>query len=93
MTPLEGMLIRIALACLFSALAGCASTTVRNASGQTILHTQADAQDLEFHQGDTSLHVVRLDHSTPTRAGGSVIGTTGTAVAGAAAAVLTRGLK
>jgi hypothetical protein len=91
MTRLEGMIVRTALAALFSMLAGCASTTVYR-DGKPILKTQADAKSLAFSQGDTSLKVVGLNHSTPTRAGGSVIGTTGTAVAGAATAVLTRGL-
>lgn len=80
--------VGFALALAF-AMSSCASTTVYQ-GGQKILTTQANAASLAFKQGDTSLEVTGLDHSTPTRAGGSVIGTTGTAVAGAAAAFLTK---
>ncbi len=70
---------------------GCAQTTVfRN--GQPILRTQANASLVVFSQGDTALRIEGMNHSTPTRAGGSVIGTTGTAAAGVATAILTNGL-
>ncbi len=69
--------------------AGCASTSVYR-GGQKIFTTQADAGQLEFHDGGTSLTVQGLNHSTPTRAGGSVIGTAGSAVTAAAAAIIAK---
>lgn len=72
-------------------LAGCAQTTVfRN--GQPILKTQANAKLLVFQRGDTYLRIEGLNHSTPTRAGGSVIGTGLSGVAGIATVVATKGL-
>ncbi len=76
---------------LCTSLSACAHTVVKK-NGQTILDTQANADLLEFAQGDTTLRIVKLNHSTPTRAGGSVIGTTGTAATGIATAILTKGL-
>jgi hypothetical protein len=76
------------IAILFS---GCASTSVFK-NGQKILFTQANANSLEFRQGDTFLKIEGLNHSTPTRAGGSVIGTTGTALTGVAGAVVAGGI-
>lgn len=72
-------------------LSGCASTNVYR-GGRKILSTQADAAQLEFRDGNTSLKVVGLNHSTPTRAGGSVVGTAGTAVGGVATALLSQGI-
>lgn len=63
--------------CLFGA--GCAQTVVyRNC--KPILKTQANAKSLVFRQGDTYLRIDGLNHSTPTRAGGSVAGTIGTSI-------------
>lgn len=70
---------------------GCAQTSVYK-NGQRVFATQANASLVVFHQGDTDLRIEGLNHSTPTRAGGSVIGTAGTAAAGVAATILTNGL-
>lgn len=59
--------------------AGC-STTVRNSQGVTVLKTYANADIIAFKQGDTSLYMKKMNHSTPTRAGGSVVGTAGSAI-------------
>lgn len=60
-------------------LSSCAHTIVRK-NGRVILDTQANARLLVFKQGDTYLYIDGLNHSTPTRAGGSVVGTAGTAI-------------
>lgn len=60
------------LICLL--LCSCASTKVYR-NGLLVLNTQADASNFEFIQGDTQLRATRLNHSGPTRAGGSVLGT------------------
>ncbi len=70
-------------------LCGCASTSVYR-DGKRILFTQANATHLEFRQGDTSLVIDGMDHSTPTRAGGSVAGTIGASLAAMSAKVLTK---
>lgn len=76
---------------LFIILTSCAQTSVYR-NGQCVFRTQANASLVVFHQADTDLRIEGLNHSTPTRAGGSVIGTTGTALVGVATAVATRGL-
>ncbi len=78
-------------ALLAFALTACASTTVYR-NGKRVLNTQANASLLVFHQGDTDLRIEGLNHSTPTRAGGSVIGTAGTALTGIVTAVAAHGL-
>lgn len=68
-------------------LSGC-STTIKE-HGQVVFHTQANLTNVNFSTpAGTHFHADKVDHSTPTRAGGSVIGTTGTAVTGAATAIL-----
>lgn len=62
-------------------LPGCQTTVYRD--GKPILRTQANAKRVEFHQdakGATSLVIDGLNHSVPTRAGGSVAGTVGTSI-------------
>lgn len=80
---------RLTALCLI--LPACAHTVVKK-NDQVILDTQANADLVEFRQGDTSLKMVKMNHSTPTRAGGSVIGTAATGATGIATAILTRGL-
>lgn len=77
------------LLCFF--LTGCAQTQVfRN--GKCVFKTQANASLVVFHQADTDLRIEGMNHSIPTRAGGSVVGTAATGAASIATAVLTRGL-
>lgn len=75
----------------FLFLCSCANTVVKR-DGKVVLWTQANASTLEFHSGDTSLKMTMMNHSTPTRAGGSVIGTTATGAAGVITALVTKGL-
>lgn len=75
----------------FLLFASCAETQVYR-NGQLALRTQANASLLTFHQGDTDLRIEGMNHSTPTRAGGSVVGTAATGLAGVATAVLSKGL-
>lgn len=60
---------------------GCASTTIYR-SGKPILRIQGDATNLTYRNGGIYFHADKLNHSEPTRAGGSVIGTAGTAATG-----------
>lgn len=54
---------------------------------------QANCSYVEWHGGSRPSLIMRdVNHSTPTRAGGSLIGTTGAALTGVAGAVLTHGL-
>jgi hypothetical protein len=73
--------MRRILALLVLALSGCASTTIYE-NGKPVLRTQADVQNLTFVTSNgTKFHADSLNHSLPTRAGGSVVGTTGAAIA------------
>lgn len=83
--------MKYALLILCLLIVGCAQTTVYR-NGQPILKTQANAKLLVFRQGDTFLRIEGLNHSTPTRAGGSVLGTGLSGAAGVATAILTNGL-
>lgn len=76
---------------LVLAFTGCANTVVKR-DGKVVLWTQANASTLEFHSGDTSLKMTMMNHSTPTRAGGSVIGTTATGATGVITALVTKGI-
>lgn len=83
---------RILLALIIAAaLPSCAQTTVYR-NGQPILKTQANAKLLVFQQGNTYLRIEGLNHSIATRAGGAVIGTGLSGVAGIATVVATKGL-
>lgn len=74
----------------FLILPACSTTVYRN--GNPILRTYANADIVEFHQGDTSLRMVKMNHSTPTRAAGSVVGTALAGATGLAGAVITKGI-
>ncbi len=87
-TPREYFLGVLSAAAIL--LVGCAQTSVYR-NGKCVLRTQANAKLVVFHQGDTDLRIEGLNHSTPTRAGGSVIGTAATGATGIATALLTRG--
>ncbi len=52
---------------------GCATRVYEN--GHLVLETYGDATGMQFSTGRTSLTVSRLNHSVPTRAAGSVVGT------------------
>lgn len=86
---------RLLLLCLIAFVAmlltSCAQTQVYR-NGQCVFKTQANASLVVFHQADTDLRIEGMNHSTPTRAGGSVIGTAATGATGIATALLTRGL-
>lgn len=64
----------------------CASTSVYE-NGKPVLKTQMNARRVVYRSPAGSyLEVEEMDHSTPTRAGGSVIGTAGSAAIGIIAA-------
>lgn len=70
----------------------CASTEVRE-NGRVVFKTQMNCAYMEYQSPSRSRLIVHgMNHSTPTRAGGSVIGTIGTAVTGVAGAVITNGI-
>lgn len=80
------------LALLPLLLIGCAGTQVRE-NGKIVFRTQMNCAEMEFRSPAGSYLKVRgMNHSTPTRAGGSLIGTTGAAMTGVAGALLTNGL-
>jgi len=55
---------------------GCAFTEVSDPkTGKRVFYTQADATNITYTGPGYSFHADRLNHSTPTRAGGSVAGT------------------
>lgn len=67
----------------------CAGTF---ASGERF-YTQANADYVEWHGGGKPVLIMHgVNHSTPTRAGGSVMGTALGGATGFATAVMTRGL-
>lgn len=58
---------------------GCAFTRVKE-NGQEVFYTQANAKHLIVRTArGSTLEIDGLNHSTPTRAGGSVAGTIGSA--------------
>lgn len=68
------------LACLL--LPSCATTIVRE-KGQVVLAIQANAKRVHYQSPAGSvLDIDELNHSTATRAGGSVIGTIGSSIMG-----------
>lgn len=67
--------------------AGCASSTFYNGKDR-ILKTQANITGLSITKGDYALKADRIDHSTPTRAGGSAMGTWWTGLTSALTAFL-----
>ncbi len=82
----------LALLLLASALTGCSTRLYDPRTGRLLAVFQGDMTDSEYSCGDTRWKVRRVSHSTATRAGGSVVGTTGTAVAGVVTALATKGL-
>jgi len=77
---------------LCAALSACAYTRVAE-GGKTVFITQANATEVEFRSANGSyLHMRGVNHSTPTRAGGSVVGTAFSGAAALGTAVMTRGL-
>lgn len=78
---------KLLIAFLFT---GCASTSIYE-NGRKVFTTQANANELSYvsAQGST-LKVSGLNHSTPTRAGGSAIGTAGTAIVSGITAAVAR---
>lgn len=75
-----------------AALSGCAQTAAYK-DGRCIFRSQANAKLITFRNADIELRVEDLDHSTPTRAGGSVVGTTGAAVMAVVASTAMRGAR
>lgn len=68
--------MRLALLLVVACLMTACSTTIRDPqTGVVIFRTEADATNVTFKSGSTYFHADRLNHSTPTRAGGSVAGT------------------
>lgn len=82
--------MRAVMILLGLALVGCETKVYKD--GNLILKTQANAKSLVFRQGDTYLKIDGMNHSTPTRAGGSVLGTGLSGATGVATAILTKGL-
>lgn len=76
--------MRIVAALMLGLLSGCASTKFYH-NGQLVLDTQANIIGLVV-SSDGALSAAKIDHSTATRAGGSVVGT---ATAGALPIVTT----
>lgn len=70
---------------LFTLIFTSCSTTVYR-DGRPILKTYANATGFHFQDGSTSLSADKLDHSSPTRAAGSIVGTGLSGVAGVIAA-------
>lgn len=83
------MKTQLLLALLPLLLIGCAHT---KATAEYV-DIQANCSYVEWHGGPRPSLIMRdVNHSTPTRAGGSLIGTTGAAMTGVAGALLTNGL-
>ena len=65
--------MRILLALLtIIACIGCAGTTIKH--GTTKVKFQCNAKDVFYKDAYCQLHVVDMDHSTPTLAGGHAVG-------------------
>lgn len=81
--------MKIYLAAIALAFAGCASTAVYE-NGKPVLRIQADALNVTLATlGGTKFHADKITHSVPTRAIGANIGTAtagATAILGAAVA-------
>lgn len=56
-------------------LSGCA-THLNYPNGKRAVAIYSNATNIDFEGGGIKFHADKLDNSTPTRAGGSVIGTT-----------------
>lgn len=77
---MNGMNPKLLLVLLAIILAGCASTVVKSRTGHVLLRTQADAARVTFYYAGggevIDCAMEQPNHSVPTRAGGSVVGTT-----------------
>jgi hypothetical protein len=83
------LLLILLILCL--ATVGCAHTEVRE-NGATVFKTQMNAKRLTYRSPAGSyLSVEGMNHSTPTRAGGSVLGTGLTGAGGILATWMTGG--
>lgn len=61
----------------------CSCSTTISENGKPVLRTYANMTGVEFRTpAGTYLRADRIDHSTPTRAAGSVVGTAATGVTG-----------
>lgn len=93
--PPKSTRLPLALAFLVLMCYGCASTKVNYPNGKTAFSTQANAEDISFTAGAgataVAFHAAKLNHSTPTRAGGSVVGTGATGLTSLLVAWLTKG--
>ncbi len=70
----------------------CAGTRVSE-NGKTVFYTQMNCAYMEYRSPAGSRLIVHgMNHSTPTRAGGSVIGTAATGATSLATAIITKGL-
>lgn len=64
-------------------LAMCSCSTTVSEGGKPVLKTYANMTGVEFRTpAGTYLKADRIDHSTPTRAAGSVVGTAATGISG-----------
>ncbi len=72
---------RLVLLCLL--MSSC-STTLYHPNGKPKFRTYGDSASIAYQDKTTTLQVTGLDHSTPTRSAGSVVGTglTGAAALG-----------
>lgn len=67
---------------------GCAFTEVRE-NGKTVFRTQMNCAYMEYRSPSRSVLIVHgMNHSTPTRAGGSVLGTGLSGATGLAGALI-----
>lgn len=71
---------------------GCSTGLYSPVTGKPLMKTYGDSQYMKYTGAGVTFEAVGLNHSTPTRAAGSVVGTTGTAVSGVAATLLSKGL-
>lgn len=75
------MKLILAISCLL--MSACTSSTFYS-KGVKVAHIQADLDAVTFKShsdGSIEFSAARMNHSLPTRAGGSVVGTAGAAVA------------
>jgi hypothetical protein len=66
---------------VFLLLTGCATEFRDPKTGVVVMRTQADVTNLTFTSPGYSFHADSINHSNPIRAAGSIIGTTGAAIA------------
>lgn len=71
---------------------GACSTVIKGPNGKTRMRTYANARYMHYKDENCEMTIHGMNHSTPTRATGSVIGTTGSAGTSLVTAWLTRGV-